>query len=76
MWVRPMRLGDVEPETVQISTSMIPLVLVEGSPLAGPDRIPSGGYAAFAELGHTPTTMTEEVMTRMHGQRLRRSAHC
>lgn len=63
--VRHMRLGEIEPETVQISTSTIPLALVEGSPLAGPDRIPSGVYTAFAELGHTPTTMTEEVMARM-----------
>ncbi|MGQ0776143.1 MAG: GntR family transcriptional regulator [Pseudonocardiales bacterium] len=61
--VRHMRLGDVEPETVQVSTSMIPLALVDGSPLAAdpPLRI----YAAFVELGITPTTMTEEISTRM-----------
>lgn len=63
--VRHMMLGDVEPEPVQESTSTIPLVLVEGSPLAGPDRIPSGVYAAFAELGYVPTTMTEAVSARM-----------
>lgn len=53
---RHMRLGDVEPETVQESTSTIPLTLVEGSPLAVPDRVPSGVYTAFAELGlhHRP----------------------
>lgn len=61
--VRHMCLGDVDPETVQVSTSMIPLALVDGSPLAAdtPLRI----YAAFVELGITPTTMTEEISTRM-----------
>lgn len=62
--VRHNMLGDREPETVQVSTSVIPMALVAGSPLAGADRIASGVYAAFDELGHTPTTLTEEVTSR------------
>lgn len=59
--VRHMRLGDIEPETVQISR-VIPLALVEGSPLAAcaPLRV----FAAFVALGITPMTMTEEVSSR------------
>ncbi|MGH3939729.1 MAG: GntR family transcriptional regulator [Pseudonocardiaceae bacterium] len=60
---RHMLLDDVEPETVQISSSMIPLALVEGSPLAA--DAPLRVYAAFVELGITPTAMNEEVSTRM-----------
>jgi GntR family transcriptional regulator len=62
--VRHMMLGEAEPETVQVSTSVIPGALVEGSALAGEARIPSGVFAAFAALGHIPTTMTEEVSAR------------
>ncbi|MGH3868526.1 MAG: GntR family transcriptional regulator [Pseudonocardiaceae bacterium] len=62
--VRHMRLGDVEPETVQVSTSTIPLTLVEGSPLAT-SNTGTRVYAAFLELGIVPTTMTEEVSARM-----------
>ncbi|MGH3867235.1 MAG: GntR family transcriptional regulator [Pseudonocardiaceae bacterium] len=63
--VRHMSLGDVDPEVVQESTSTIPLDLVKDSPLARPERIPTGVYAAFAALGHAPATMTEEVSTRL-----------
>lgn len=59
--IRHMRLGDIEPETVQVSTSTIPLALVEGSPLAADTA--TRVHAAFVELGITPTT--EEVTTRM-----------
>lgn len=63
--VRHMQLGDVEPETVQESTSTIPLALVAGSPLAGEGKVLSGVYAALADAGHAPATMTEEVSARM-----------
>ncbi len=61
--VRHMRLGDVEPETVQVSRSTIPSALVEGSPLAA--GAATRVYAAFVELGIVPTTMSEEVSARM-----------
>lgn len=61
--IRHMRLGDLEPETVQVSTSTIPLTLIEGSPLAADTA--TRVHAAFLEIGITPTTMTEEVITRM-----------
>lgn len=61
--VRHMRLGDTNPETVQLSTSTIPLALVEGSPLAA--SAATRVYAAFLELGIVPTTMTDEVAARM-----------
>lgn len=63
--VRHMKLGEHEPETVQESTSISPAVLVGGSTLARAQRILTGVYAAFAEIGHTPTTMTEEVAARI-----------
>jgi GntR family transcriptional regulator len=61
--VRHMRLGDANPETVQVSTSTIPLALVDGSPLAA--GAATRVYAAFIQLGIVPTTMTEEVSARM-----------
>jgi GntR family transcriptional regulator len=60
--VRHMRLGEQEPETAQISTSTIPVALVEGSPLAA--EAATRVYASFVELGIVPTTMTEEVSAR------------
>lgn len=60
---RHMTLGEVEPETVQISISTIPLMLVEGSPLAADKALRI--YAAFVAIGITPTTMTEAVSARM-----------
>lgn len=44
---------------MQISTSTIPLTLVEGSSLA--DDSATRIYASFTELGITPAVMTEEV---------------
>lgn len=61
--IRHMRLGDVEPETVQMSMSTIPRALVEGSALVADSA--TRVHTAFVELGITPTTMTEEVSTRM-----------
>jgi GntR family transcriptional regulator len=61
--VRHMRLGEREPETVQGSTSTIPVALVEGSPLAA--EAATRVYASFAELGIVPTTMTEEISARI-----------
>ncbi|MGH3832914.1 MAG: UTRA domain-containing protein [Pseudonocardiaceae bacterium] len=46
-----------------MSTSTIPLALVEGSPLATDTA--TRVYATFIELGIVPTTMTEEVSARM-----------
>lgn len=63
--VRHNMLGEHDPEIVQISTSTIPYELVRDTPLAGDQRIPSGVYAAFAAIGHTPTEMTETVRARM-----------
>src|ERR1700742_2727236 len=63
--VRHNMLGERDPETVQISTSTIPYELIRDTPLASDRRIPSGVYAAFAEIGHTPTEMTEAVGARM-----------
>lgn len=60
--VRHMRLGEREPETVQLSTSTIPVALVEGSPLAA--ETATRVYASFVELGIVPTVMTEEVTAR------------
>jgi len=60
--VRQMRLGEKEPETVQVSTSTIPLALVEGSPLAA--ETATRVYASFVELGIVPIVMTEEVTAR------------
>lgn len=61
--VRHMTIGDTEPEIVQISTSTIPLALIEGSPLAADAA--TRVYAAFVALGITPTVMDEEVSARL-----------
>lgn len=63
--VRHLKLGDIEPETVQESTSTIPGDLVEGTALAETGKVIGGVYAALAALGHTPTRMTEEVAARL-----------
>ena len=62
---RRMLVGEQEAELVQQSDSIIPYELATGTKLSRRDRIPSGIYQALAEIGHVPTTMTEEVTARM-----------
>lgn len=62
---RRMLVGEPEAELIQRSDSIIPYALVKGTKLSRRDRIPSGIYQALAEIGHVPTTMTEEVTARM-----------
>lgn len=52
-------------QVAQISESFIPLALVEGTPLARPEKVVGGVYRAFAALGRPPATTTERITARM-----------
>jgi GntR family transcriptional regulator len=57
----------VERETVQIQEiqeSYFPLDLIDGTPLAAPEKMESGTYAALDGIGHGPARVAEEVTAR------------
>lgn len=60
---RHMHLSpDGEPDrVVQIQEGHLPLALVEGTPLAGVEKIVDGTYAALDAIGHGPAEIDEEV---------------
>jgi GntR family transcriptional regulator len=58
---RLMLVGD---RVAQIQDSWMPVDLVEGTPLAGTEKIVGGAYAAMAAAGFAPDRVTEEVTAR------------
>lgn len=55
----------VEDRPVLISTSYLPLALVEGTPITEADTGPGGIYARLADLGFAPTHFREEIQVGM-----------
>jgi len=54
-----------EPDSIiQIQEGHLPLDIVEGTPLAGVEKIKDGTYAALTAIGHAPVRATEEVSAR------------
>jgi GntR family transcriptional regulator len=49
---------------LQIQEGYLPLNLVAGSDLAGPEKVADGIYAALDRIGHAPVRETEVVVTR------------
>lgn len=56
--------GDPD-QIIQIQEGYLPAELVNGTPLAGAERIPEGIYAALDAIGHGPHRITEEVSARL-----------
>jgi GntR family transcriptional regulator len=55
-----------EPDAIiQIQEGHLPLDIVEGSPLAGIEKVTQGTYGALETIGHVPVRVTEEVTARM-----------
>lgn len=52
-------------QVAQIQDSWLPADLVEGGPLAGPEKVPGGTYAGLIAAGHPPVTVDERVVSRM-----------
>lgn len=52
-------------QPVQIARSRLPLMLVEGTPIAEPNTGPGGIYARLADIGHAPERFAEVVTSRM-----------
>jgi GntR family transcriptional regulator len=57
-----MMLADGHP--TQIQNAWYPLDLVDGTELAGPEKIVDGVFAALERMGHPPASATEEVAAR------------
>jgi GntR family transcriptional regulator len=55
----------VEDRPVLISTSYLPLALVEGTAITEVDTGPGGIYARLADLGFAPSHFREEIQVRM-----------
>jgi GntR family transcriptional regulator len=51
-------------QSLQLQSAWMPAELVEGTPLAGPDNVVGGVYAAMTRLGFAPARAVEEVSTR------------
>lgn len=49
---------------IQIQEGHLPLDIVDGTPLAGVEKIKDGTYAALEAIGHVPVRVTEEVSAR------------
>lgn len=50
---------------VQIQEGHLPLDIVDGTALAGTEKIKDGTYAALDAIGHAPVRVTEQVSARM-----------
>lgn len=59
---RHMWIGD---QLTQIQHSWLPLDLVAGTPIASPEKVDGGIYAALAAAGHEPASITESVTARV-----------
>jgi GntR family transcriptional regulator len=46
---------------VQLQTSYFPAALVDGTPLAAPDFLEAGTFAALRAIGRPPARITEEL---------------
>lgn len=61
---RYMHAGDPD-AIVQIQEGHLPIDIVDGTPLAGTEKVTEGTYAALDTIGHGPVSATEEVWARM-----------